>query len=154
MDSNAVTILSGGTELLLRAESLWLKLKQYHLAEFPEWSETLQGGKFSERVHGLRETAREGALLVELAYLAEGPIAFCISVIDCHGGGELASLYVDEACRQQGLGQRLVRSSLQWLNEHQASPIFVDVMAGNVAALGLYEGAGFVKRVHRLQWQG
>lgn len=140
-------IISGGEELLPRLEPLWLELKEFHISEFPIWSESLLNGNFSDRVKGLQETTENGAILVELVLSEEKEVAFCISTINQEGAGELASLYVTPPFRKQGLGRRLVESSLQWLREHQAKPITVDVMAGNSAALRLYRHFGFVERV-------
>jgi GNAT superfamily N-acetyltransferase len=152
LNSKAVNFLSGGEELLPEVEDLWLKLKDFHIENFSTWSESLRGGNFTDRVSGLKESAQNGALLVEIAQVEGLNIAFCISVIDKVGAGELASLFVDQEHRQQGIALRFVQRSLQWLKEHKAVPIYIDVMAGNVAALKLYEKEGFVQRVHRLEW--
>ena len=152
--SDQVELISGGVELLPRIESLWNKLKAFHVDAFPVWSESLRDGRFETRAAGLQETASEGALLVELACQDNVDVGFCISVINRSHAGEIASLFIDESCRGQGLGKRLLTSSMQWLQEHGASPIVVDVMAGNDAALALYEEFGFLPRVHRLQWSG
>lgn len=151
MQNSSFQFLSGGEELLPMVENLWWKLKDFHVEQFPIWSESLRDGQFGDRVQGLLEASHEGALLVEIAHVDETPIAFCLSVINKDGVGELASLFVDEPHRNHGIALRLVESSLQWLKEHQASPIVVDVMAGNSAALKLYERLGFAQRVNRLQ---
>lgn len=152
MNSESVNFVVGGEELLPEVEALWLKLKDFHIDNFPVWSESLRAGNFADRVISLKETASNGALLVEIAQADGLNIAFCISVIDKDGAGEIASLFVDQEYRQQGIALRLVQSSVQWLREHKATPICIDVMAGNDAALKLYEKEGFVKRVHRLEW--
>lgn len=144
-------IISGGSELLDTIEPLWQQLKSFHIAQFPVWRESLLGGQFADRKAGLIVAAKDGQLLVEVVQLDTRNIAFCISVIDSRGAGELASLFVDEAYRNQGIGRRLVASAMQWFSDFKADPVVVDVMHGNDAALQLYEEFGFVQRVHRLQ---
>ena len=145
-------IISGGEELLPRLEPLWLELKEFHISEFPIWSDSLLNGNFVDRVKGLQQTTENGTILVELVLSEEKEVAFSISTINQEGVGELASLYVSQPFRNQGLGRKLVESSLQWLQEHQAKPIVVDVMAGNIAALKLYRHFGFVERVTHMHF--
>ena len=59
------------------------------------------------------------------------------------GESELLTLAVDPAQRRQGLGMHLVKYFLTQSAIRGASQAFLEVAAHNVAAIALYEGAGF-----------
>ncbi len=143
---------SGGAELLNSIEAMWLKLKAFHIDQFPTWSESLQSGNFQDRQAGLREIADSGAILVEIAHNKDHHIGFCVTTITNEGVGEIASLFVEQEARQQGLGTSFVDRSLRWLHDHKVETIVVDVMAGNTTALHMYQQAGFQSRVQHLQF--
>lgn len=56
---------------------------------------------------------------------------------------ELLTLAVLPAWRRRGLGRALVEAALAWAAARGATALFLEVGAGNAAALALYGGAGF-----------
>jgi dTDP-4-amino-4,6-dideoxy-D-galactose acyltransferase len=75
--------------------------------------------------------------------------------ISCHldpagGEGQIDLLGVSEKMRGQGLGQRLVRTALGWLEGQGASLITVVTQGRNLQAQRLYQRCGFITRDLRL----
>jgi RimJ/RimL family protein N-acetyltransferase len=67
-----------------------------------------------------------------------------------HGEGSIEFLAVGEAHRRQGLGTKLLRAGLGELFRHaEVKEVRITVGADNLAAIGLYEAAGF-ERLHRM----
>jgi len=79
------------------------------------------------------------------------PVGYCVSTVDAAGRGEIDSLFIDEQFRGRGLGRKMVSNAMAWLDEKHAKPIAVSVLAGNDAALRLYEKFGFQTRTILLQ---
>ena len=69
--------------------------------------------------------------------------------------GSVSSVFVEEACRRQGLARLVVSAGLEWLDEQGAE--LVDLHA-TPQALGLYRSLGFVERsapsLRRLRMSG
>ena len=55
---------------------------------------------------------------------------------------ELLRIAVSDRCRRNGFGRRLMQEFLGSL-EGKAGSVYLEVRAGNEAAIGLYKGAGF-----------
>lgn len=100
--------------------------KRSHLTPWNEahFKSSLAG---SHRVIGLRHQNQL------LAYAVVSLVA---------GEAELLLFVVDESLHGRGLGRLFLRSLFDYL-EGQANALFLEVRAGNVAAIGLYESMGF-----------
>jgi ribosomal-protein-alanine N-acetyltransferase len=61
------------------------------------------------------------------------------------GEAEILTLAVVSAGRRQGLGRALVRAAASHAQELGAQAMFLEVVAANCAAYGLYRGLGFAK---------
>jgi ribosomal-protein-alanine N-acetyltransferase len=57
--------------------------------------------------------------------------------------GRTYSLAVDSAFRGQGIGEKLMREMIRRLQERGARRIYLEVEAGNVPAVHLYQRLGF-----------
>jgi ribosomal-protein-alanine N-acetyltransferase len=56
---------------------------------------------------------------------------------------ELYQIAVREACRRQGIAGLLMEAVLEDSRRHDAASVYLEVRAGNTAAIGLYEKFGF-----------
>jgi len=61
------------------------------------------------------------------------------------GVGELESVAVAGEARRQGVGRALCVAVMGWCREQGAGTMELEVRAGSVGAIGLYEVLGFVK---------
>jgi len=84
--------------------------------------------------------------------LRSGLLGFCdralsgFAVVSClrhETAAEVEGLFVDRACRRQGLGGGLVAACMAWAAAAGASAIRLEVRASNSAALALYQHHGF-----------
>jgi ribosomal-protein-alanine N-acetyltransferase len=109
-------------------------LAQVHARSFPTgWSAAdisaliAQPGSFTL-------VAREGPGV--LAFLLGRAVA---------GEAEVLTLAVDPAQRRRGLARGLVEAAALAAEAAGAEALFLEVAADNIAAIGLYEGAGFLR---------
>ena len=58
----------------------------------------------------------------------------------------LGGVYLDPAARRIGLGSRIVTCLLDWLRQHQADRVLIEVANENHPALRMYQSFGFVER--------
>ncbi len=56
---------------------------------------------------------------------------------------ELYQIAVREVCRRQGIAGLLMEAMLEDSRRHDAASVYLEVRAGNSAAIGLYEKFGF-----------
>jgi ribosomal-protein-alanine N-acetyltransferase len=82
----------------------------------------------------LRSFVVEGGKGVIVGY------AVCSQVAD---EGEILNLATAPGARRKGIGPALLAAVLQWLGEHGAVRVFLEVRRSNEAAIAMYEAAGF-----------
>ncbi len=80
--------------------------------------------------------AETGDRVVGLAYSQISP--------EDPGRADLYSMWVEPAARRMGTGRCLVETIVSWARDAQARELNLDVTAGNLPALRLYQGFGFV----------
>jgi GNAT superfamily N-acetyltransferase len=145
MDTGRATLITGGAELLARVAPLWGELRRHHAALSPQWREQLLGSAWDARRAGLIAKAA-GGLLVLLAERDGVDVGYCIATITLEGRGEIDSLFVADSHRRHGIGRALMSRAMAWLGERGASPVVVELIAGNDDALRFYESFGFKPR--------
>lgn len=109
------------------------------------WSETL--------VLDTIEKA-EGEASSKLAYGAfgawiDGALAGYLFSMSVAGEGELHRIAVDENYRKMGIAGKLMERFFSWLQECSADTAFLEVRAGNRAAVSLYKKYGFEEEGRR-----
>ena len=67
---------------------------------------------------------------------------------------EILTIAVDAAFPRQGIGHQLMEAVLRHLYAERAKMLFLEVDEGNVAAIGLYQGLGFVTVGKRPDYYG
>ena len=58
---------------------------------------------------------------------------------------ELRRLYVAKSAQGLGLGTKLLKITLDWMEAHSDGPLWIGVWSGNLKAQKLYEAYGFAK---------
>lgn len=82
------------------------------------------------------------------AYAVAGPNTLPIETLRIEPGarpGEVKRLYVREGWQGKGLGERLLRTMIDWLGEAGFGPLYVGVYSDNLGAQRLYARHGFRK---------
>ena len=87
------------------------------------------------------------ALMLEMpgAYGLWRPEAGLVLAREAGGEAEILTLAVAPAARRRGLGAALLAAALQGAVLRAAAAMFLEVSAGNAAALALYRSAGFAE---------
>jgi ribosomal protein S18 acetylase RimI-like enzyme len=147
---NDFSLTVGGPELLQRVGPLWIQLRDHHAALAPQWADTL-AKSFEERRVGLIEKGA-GGLCVVLASQEGNDVGYCISTIITSHEGEIDSLYVMPALRNNGIGKSLMAKTMEWFASKSIKTITVDVIAGNEAVQKFYEKFRFSARTTRLRY--
>ncbi len=129
-------------------KGLWEKLNEHHKARSRNFKKHFETFTFETRNKNLLEKLKDGKLRIDLATdTGTGkPVGYCVSTI-AGGKGEIDSLYVEEAYRQAGIGYKLIKKGLAWLEKMQAKDIIIAVADGNEEAFGFYAKFGFYPRV-------
>jgi ribosomal-protein-alanine N-acetyltransferase len=112
------------------------------IAEAPHWAE----GEYAAmvRVDEAASAVRRCFFVAEAEGLLLG---FAVGkMIWSSGGGvaELESVAVEAAARRSGVGRALCAAVVDWCGELGAAAVELEVRAGSVGAIALYEGLGFV----------
>ena len=94
--------------------------------------------------------SRQGIWMAELSKV--GLVGFInvgackLPVENCEQtAGEVQQLYVLAQFHNSGLGTRLMKTGLEWLDSQQRTPVYVGVWSENYGAQRFYERYGFIK---------
>jgi len=91
----------------------------------------------------IRETIGMPWIFTHVAEDVEGAIVGYVFCREVAGESEILNLAVDPESRRGGVGRQLLTAALDWLVVRGAQETFLEVRESNVAAIKLYEGAGF-----------
>jgi ribosomal-protein-alanine N-acetyltransferase len=82
----------------------------------------------------------------------EGVAGFAVGMMAPDGVGELESVVVAAAARRMGIGRALCGAVIDWCWEWGVMEVGLEVRAGSVGAIALYEGLGFVRVGRRARY--
>ena len=141
-----IEIRSGGIELIDSVGPLWERLKAHHLEIDTVYPDSIRKADFEKRKEELMQRDHH---LVELAIPAGSDLAvgYCLTSVNERNVGELDSIFVDEPFRGCGIGKRLVRQSLEWMDAMNVGAKKVYVLEVNQEAVELYKEFGFKVRL-------
>lgn len=91
----------------------------------------------------IRETIGMPWMFTQVAEDAGGTLLGYVFCREVAGESELLNLAVDPDQRRGGVGGLLLTAALDWITARGARETFLEVRASNVAAIALYERAGF-----------
>lgn len=137
---------AGGEELLDEVAPLWNKLRDHHVVLSTHFAAEIERIDFAERRGTFLTKAEEGDLRVDVARTASGGpiVGYCVTTVDRNRVGEIESIFVEEDYRGRGIGERLLRLALAWLEESKVERRILYVAAGNEEVIGFYERHGFL----------
>jgi ribosomal-protein-alanine N-acetyltransferase len=105
-------------------------------AEAPHW-----GRQAYENLLGGSGPVAQWAFVAE----ANGEVLGFIAAQIVADVGELESIVVETSARRTSIGSQLLITVTKCVQEQGASRLILEVRAGNAAAIGFYEKAGFCK---------
>ncbi len=91
----------------------------------------------------IRETIGMAWIFTHVAVAEAERIVGYVFCREVAGESEILNLAVDPAQRRGGVGRALLGAALGWLEERGAGETYLEVRESNLAAIKLYEGAGF-----------
>ena len=112
------------------------------IAEAPHWAE----GEYAAMLGG----DEAGGALRRCFFVAEAEgrlLGFAVGKViglSVEGLAELESVVVEVAARRGGVGNALCLAVADWCRERGARALELEVRAGSVGAIALYEGLGFL----------
>jgi len=118
---------------------LWEKLRDHHRELSPYFPERYVEFTFQERKKDLLKKSENGILRIDTAYdeATEQFIGYCISSID-EQIGEIDSIYLEEKYRSSGIGDTLMKRSINWMDQNSVETKRIMVAAGNENTLAFY----------------
>ena len=152
MDPDLIYV-SGGIEMIDAVEPMWRKLTLHASKLSEHFARYFAEKSFQERKEELVRKAERGKLLIEVALDpgAQEDLGYCISSVDPEGSGEIESLYVSDTARGRGVGGKLVRRSVQWMEQMSARSIVVFTVYGSEDVLPFYQRYGFQPKMVMLE---
>lgn len=143
-------IKHGSIELLDSIAQFWKELNQLHADKSVYFSDFYHKFTFAERKKDLIQKAEMSDLRVALCLNASfDPVGYCVTTAQA-GEGEIESIYVKDAYRNQGIGTALMRDAIAWLEVRGINRIRVSVAVGNEAVFSFYQKFGLYPRVTHL----
>jgi diamine N-acetyltransferase len=148
-----ISFVSGDESRVDDMRELWVRLNQHHMERSPYFKSYYAAMTFPKRKAMLLLKAARGEIRVEVAVDTETNqrAGHCISSLDQERTGELESIYVLGKYRGMGIGDALMKSALEWMQQKNAAKKTVIVAAGNELAFGFYERYGFRVRKTMLE---
>lgn len=145
--------VSGGAELIDEIEDMWHSLNLHASKRSPFFSE-----QFAERTFQLRKDellSKAKACRMRIV-IARDPakakyLGFCACSIDNLGNGEIESLFVDDEARRRGVGDALMRQTLDWMRDQGARGTVVFTVYGDESIFSFYARYGFRPKMVMLE---
>jgi ribosomal protein S18 acetylase RimI-like enzyme len=132
-----------GREEIGVIERLWEGLRDHHRRRSTDFRPQFQHLTFPQRMAAL--TSRERFVLFVARNGDRKPVGYCAATV--HGGsGEVDSLFVHPEERGRGLGERLLTTALDWLDEQACETVRILVAAGNEEVIAFYGRYAFAPR--------
>lgn len=120
-------------------EPLWKKLNAHHLNISKHFSLQFHSRSFGER---LKLLANREKLQVFICRIENRVVGYCLgSTVGTVG--EIDSIFVEREFRGAGIGEKLMRAMIEWLDEVGAVQLQVSVVSGNENSYTFYEKFGF-----------
>jgi ribosomal protein S18 acetylase RimI-like enzyme len=135
---------------------LWEKLREHHQSNSNHFKDRYLKFTFEKRRDDLREKAERGKLRIDIAEdnLLEKIVGYCVSSINSgtkEKEGEIDSIFIDANYRKLGIGDQLMKLSLNWLNEEKVVVKKIIVAEGNEGVYTFYQKYGFYHLSNVLQ---
>jgi ribosomal protein S18 acetylase RimI-like enzyme len=143
-----IKYVSGNEVLLDNIRLLWEGLNHHNFNLSPYFKQYYVDMNFEKRKAFLLKKVVSAELRVNIAVdvISGQNVGYCVSSIDGEKTGEIESIFVASNYRGWGIGDRLMKMALTWMDEKKAVAKIVEVAVGNEQALGFYDRYGFRTR--------
>lgn len=139
-------LIEGGIELLDDIRPLWEHLNRLHGQVTPHFRADFQAYRFEDRKQYLQSKSTLGEVRILLTTVGGLCVGYCVASLRRDLHGEIESIYIMDEYRGAGLGDRLMRAALGWMDTNGALTKSVNVVFGNEQAFPFYAKYGFLPR--------
>lgn len=138
-DIDRIEYISGNEKLLGEIRFLWDKLNEHHIAKSLYFKEHFLHLDFETRIKKLLKKKNDIFVIIAVDSSAGRHVGYCISSeIDNHIG-EIDSIYVLPEYRRLGIGDYLIKQSIEWLDRRGVVSKKIDISFGNEEAFEFYK---------------
>ncbi len=143
-----IRYVHGDQRMLDEIRFLWGDLNRCMYERSTYFKQHFESMNFQKRKSQLLEKAACGLLRVDLAVddTTGKAVGYLVSSLDSKKTGTVESIFVCEAYRGIGIGDRLMRNALAWMDQNGAETKVVEVTVGNEQVYGFYGRYGFLPR--------
>ena len=137
----------------IELSATWLQLNEHHHAMAGMFRSHYEQMTFDDRKKYFENIAGKGSLRLDLAWYPEPGRSggICVSSLSEDKNGEIESIFLENAYRNQGIGSALIQRALAWMDECGATRKRVSVGDGNEGAWKFYEKFEFYPRMTVLE---
>ncbi|MBK1810708.1 GNAT family N-acetyltransferase [Clostridium sp. YIM B02505] len=123
---------------------LWEKLNSIHFNKSVHFKSKYEKFTFDKRMESINKKAQNGIIRIDMLLDSDTGkyIGYCLSSIE-DNLGEIDSIFIESQYRKFKLGDKLMRSALNWFELNLATNIEINVVYANDEALPFYERYGF-----------
>jgi diamine N-acetyltransferase len=141
-----IKYIHGNQKILDEIKTLWEGLNEHHMLLSPYFKQHYQTLTFEARKAELQKKAKQTQMRIDLATDKTVHVGYIVSRIDKAKTGEIDSIFVSPSYRGFGIGDALMKNSLEWMDKKGAVTKIVEVGVGNEQAFGFYSRYGFYPR--------
>jgi ribosomal protein S18 acetylase RimI-like enzyme len=147
-DHGNVVFSEGQEELIDMIRPLWENLNRIHATKSRFFRQEYEDKSFEDRKSQLLKKRR----LIRADLVRDGEsgvlVAYCVSSIDrAENEGTIESIYVDEAYRMKGIGDKLMRRHLGWMEKNGVKRKSLSILDGNEDVLKFYTRYNFYPKL-------
>lgn len=145
--------ICGGVELIDSIREMWHQLNLHASKRSPFFSDQFSERTFQLRKEEMVSKAKTCRLRIEIARdaTASRDLGYCASSIDYFGNGEIESLFVDDEARRRGVGDALMRRTMEWMRQQGARSTVVFTVYGDESIFSFYARYGFRPKMVMLE---
>lgn len=124
-------------------KELWEKNRKYHENISEHFGRIYSNLVFEERIGSFKFFDSEHIKISIAEDLCDGKIlGYCISTFK-ETQGETHTLHVDVNERNKGIGKRLMKSHIKWMQNNGCTSITITVAVENISTIEFYKALGF-----------
>jgi len=123
-------------------KDIWNKLRLQHQLKSRYFSKDYENIAFKDRKEQLLKKSEKWVLKVDLAFDNENIVGYCVSSVS-NDRGEIDSIFIEEEYRSVGIGDKLMKRSLTWMDNMGVKNRKIQISVGNEDAIEFYSRYGF-----------
>ena len=125
-----------------RIKDLWNKLRLQHQLKSKHFSRDYENIVFEVRKQQLLKKSEKWVFKVDLVFDHDHIVGYCVSSVS-NDKGEIDSIYIEEKYRSVGIGDKLMKRALSWMDIMGVKNKEILISVGNDDTIEFYNRYGF-----------